>query len=169
MTIFWFVVGQVGAPGIGWCSRNLELSQKLSSLRGGDLNSAELKQIVMHTPWGGSRTLPQGCSTIWFLLLYFCIPSLPWLITLWIWPVELREGQQSWMKAIFYQQETSDTERICVLEPQVDCTLSIQGVGWWWLWLFPAKIGHSPAPVGKLDTELEIFLSPKPWIWVLYN
>ena len=32
----------------------------------------------------------------WLLLLCFCIPSLPWLATVWICPLELREGLGGW-------------------------------------------------------------------------
>ena len=70
-----------------------------------------LKGIVMYTPWGGTRTLPQG-HTIFklflLLLLYFCICSLPCL--------KLRESQGGCIKPISYKQETGDTERIYIQE-----------------------------------------------------
>ena len=47
--------------------------------------------------WGGTRTLPQGCTIVsWLPLPCFCIPSLPRLTTLWIRPLELREGHGGW-------------------------------------------------------------------------
>ena len=64
----------------------------------------------------GTRTLSQGCTTIWLFLLCFCIPSLPWLAIVWIHPLELREGQGGWMKPISYRQETENTEQICTPE-----------------------------------------------------
>ena len=61
---------------------------------GGGLSSAEeLKDITMYIPWGGTRTLPQGCTVVsWLLLPCLCIPCLPWLVTIWICPLEFREG-----------------------------------------------------------------------------
>ena len=47
--------------------------------------------------WGGTRTLPQGCTIVsWLLLPCLCIPSLPWLATVQICPLELREGPGVW-------------------------------------------------------------------------
>ena len=61
--------------------------------------------IVMHIPWGGTRTLPQGCTTVsWLFLPCLCIPSLPWLATVWTCLLELREGHGSWMKPISCNQ-----------------------------------------------------------------
>ena len=48
-------------------------------------------------PWGGTRTMPQGCTTVsWLLLPCLCIPSLPWLATVLICPLKLREGHEGW-------------------------------------------------------------------------
>ena len=81
-------------------------------LGGGFSSAEELKDIVIYIPWGGTRTLPRGCTIVsWLLLPCFCIPSLPWLATVWICPLELREGQGGWMKPISYKQEAGDTER----------------------------------------------------------
>ena len=45
-------------------------------------STEELKDIVMCIPWGGTRTLPQGCTIVsWLFLPFLCIPSLPWLAT----------------------------------------------------------------------------------------
>ena len=53
----------------------------------------ELKDIVMCIPYGRTRTLPQGCTIVsWLLLLCLCVPSLPCLATVWICPLGLREG-----------------------------------------------------------------------------
>ena len=42
----------------------------------------KLNYIVMCIPWGATRTLPQGCTTVsWLLLPCLCIPSLTWLAT----------------------------------------------------------------------------------------
>ena len=67
--------------------------------------------------WVGTRTLSQGCTTIWLFLLCFWIPSLPWLAIVWIHPSKLREGQGGWMKPISYRQEMENTEQICTPEP----------------------------------------------------
>ena len=51
----------------------------------------------MCIPWGGTRTLPQGCTVVsWLLLSCLCFPSLPWLATVRICPLELREGHGGW-------------------------------------------------------------------------
>ena len=52
-----------------------------------------IKDIVMCVPWGGTRTLPQSCTIIsWLLLPWLLILSLPGLATFWIWPSEPRDG-----------------------------------------------------------------------------
>ena len=51
----------------------------------------------MYIPWGGTRTLPQGCTVVSGLLfLWPCIPSLPWLVSAGICPLELRQGHGAW-------------------------------------------------------------------------
>ena len=51
----------------------------------------------MYIPWGGTRTLPQGCTVVSGLLfLWPCIPSLPWLVSAGICPLELRQGHGGW-------------------------------------------------------------------------
>ena len=64
---------------------------------GGFSSAEELKDIIMCIPWGGTRTLPQGCTIVsWLLLPCHCIPSLPWLATVWMCPLELRDGHGGW-------------------------------------------------------------------------
>ena len=94
-TFFWLVGGEV----TGRCSRNLVLSLKLpSSIWAGTfVPTEELKDIVMYIPWRGTRTLPHHWTIVSLLLLLcFCIPSLPWWATIWIFPLELKEGQGGW-------------------------------------------------------------------------
>ena len=101
-TFFWLVAGEV----TGRSSWNLVLSLKLPSSTWVPalVFAEELKDIVMYIPWGGTRTLPQGCTIFsWLLLLCFCIPSLLWLAAVWICLLELREGQGGWMKPISYK------------------------------------------------------------------
>ena len=108
VTFFWPVGGDV----TWWCSRNLVLSLKLPSSTWvrALVPAEELKDIVMYIPWGGTRILPQGCTIVsWLLPPSFCIPSLPWLATVWICPLEFREGQRGWIKPISYKQEMGDT------------------------------------------------------------
>ena len=98
-----------GGEVTGQCSRDLVFRLKLPSSTwvGALVPAEELKGIVMYNLLGGTRTLPQGCTIVsWLFLLCFCIPSLPWLATVWICPLELREGQGVWMKPICYKQET---------------------------------------------------------------
>ena len=59
--------------------------------------------------WGWTRTLPLGCTSVfWLLLMSFCSRFLPWLAAVWIHPLEFRELQGGWMKPISYKQETGD-------------------------------------------------------------
>ena len=68
-----------------------------------------------------------------FYSLYHCFLTappvsafLPWWATVWICHVELWEGQESGMKAVFKKQETGDTERICTQETHTEiCLVSI--------------------------------------------
>ena len=85
---------------IGWCWGNRAVLQEScvqSEVTILHLNGSS-KALLCIFLWVGTRTLPQGCTTIWLLLLCFCIPSLPWLATVWVYPLELREGQGGWMK-----------------------------------------------------------------------
>ena len=53
----------------------------------------DMYQMVMHIPSGGTRTLPHYCSIVsWLPFLCFCIPSVLLLVTVWIFPLELRES-----------------------------------------------------------------------------
>ena len=151
---------------IGWWWGNRALCQEscpqpevtIFHLGGAPSSAEELKDIVMHTPWGGTRTLCQGCSTTWLLLPCFCIPSsLPRLATVWICPLELRKDQGGWMKPT---NKNQGTQKGFVLQsPTEHCSVSIQGNRQQWLWSLPAKMGHSPASIWRIITELEIFLS----------
>ena len=81
-------------------------------------SSEELKDIIMHIPWGGTRILPQGCTIVsWLFLPCFCVPSLSWLTTIWLCVLEICKGQRGWMKPIFYDQEMRDTEMACIQKP----------------------------------------------------
>ena len=47
--------------------------------------------------WIHIYNLPQGCTIVsWLLLSCLCVPSLPWLATVHICPLELREGPGGW-------------------------------------------------------------------------
>ena len=84
----------------------------------GGLSSCRKTQILLCIPWGGTRTLPQGCTIVsWLFLPCFCILSLPWLATVWTCPLELRESHEGWMKPIFYRQEMEETERFVPESP----------------------------------------------------
>ena len=51
----------------------------------------------MCIPWGETRTLLYHCVIVsWLFLLCFCIPSPLWLASIWICPLELREGLGGW-------------------------------------------------------------------------
>ena len=111
---------------IGWWRGNREALQEscaqpevtILNLGGGFSSAEELNSIVVYIPWGGTRTLPQACTIVsWLLLPPFCIRCLPGLATVWIYFLKLREGHGSWVKPIFYKQETKDTKRICTRDP----------------------------------------------------
>ena len=63
VTFFWLVGGEVTGRG----SRNLVLSLKLpsSTWLGALVLADKLKDIVTYIPWEGTRTLPQGCTTVY--------------------------------------------------------------------------------------------------------
>ena len=133
-TLFCLVGGEV----TGWCSRNRALSLKPTLLLGGGLSSPEeLRDNALCIPRGGTRTLPQGCTIVsWLLLPCVCIPSLSWLADVWICPLELRESPGGWKKPISYKRETNEeregrevnTERIFSWEgPTGLCFISGSG------------------------------------------
>ena len=69
-----------------------------------------MHQIVLCVPWGGTRTLPQGCTIAsWLFLLWFFTLSLPWSATVYICPLELKEGLGG-RNFSSYKQKTGDTE-----------------------------------------------------------
>ena len=63
--------------------------------------------------WWGNRTLSKAALDSFFLASH---PSLPWLTTAWICPLELREGHRGWMKAVPVTKEMRDIES-CAQEP----------------------------------------------------
>ena len=79
-----------------------------------------------HIPWGGTRPLHSGSAFVsWLFLPCLCIPSLPWLVTIWICPLELMEGQGGWMQPVSYKQEMEDTERIYTQEKSTGSLLHL--------------------------------------------
>ena len=112
---FWFVL----VWGLRACGQH---AVNFSHLMGVSVSAKQLRDIVLCIPWGGTRTLPQGCAIVsWLFLLCFCIPSLPWLATVWKCPLELREGLGGWMKPISCNQRMRDTERLlCPGAPRLD-------------------------------------------------
>ena len=93
------------------------IKQLTSSIWWGFSSAEELKDIVMCVPWGGTRTLPQGCTIVsWLFLPCFCMPSLPWLATVWTCPLELREGHGGW--SLFLTNKKWGTQKdFCAQEP----------------------------------------------------
>ena len=71
----------------------------------------------MCIPWGGSRTLSQGCTLVSGLLLpCLCIPSLLRLATVWSCPLELREGHAGW--SLFLTNKQQGIQKgFCAQEP----------------------------------------------------
>ena len=94
---------------------------------GGGLSSAEeLKDIVMCIPWGGTRTLPQGCTIVsWLLLPGLCTPSLPWVAMVSTYPLDLREGQGGWMKTFLTNKKWGTQKGLCNQDdPTESCSVS---------------------------------------------
>ena len=53
--------------------------------------------IVTYIPWRGIRALLFCCIIVpWLLFLCLCMLSLPWLDTVWVFSLELREGLGDW-------------------------------------------------------------------------
>ena len=70
----------------------------------------------MCIPWSGTRTQPQGRTIVsWLLLPCLCIPSLPWLATVQICPLELREGHGGW--SLFPTRNRGTWKGFCAQEP----------------------------------------------------
>ena len=89
----------------------------MSSIYWGFSSSEELKD----TPEGGTRTLSQGCTVIsWLLLSWLCIPSFPWLATVWtVWMALWNRRKIMEAGTGSYKWETGDTERLwCPGSPQ---------------------------------------------------
>ena len=68
--------------------------------------------------------LPQGCTIVsWLFLLCFCIPFPDKQV--WIRPLELKEGQERWMKPISYKEETGGLGKDLYQEgPTGSCSIS---------------------------------------------
>ena len=126
--------GFVTLIGWWWCNRTVLQESCAHSdvtilrLGGGPSSVEDLKDIVTHISFlRGTRTLSEGCATLWLFLLCFCIPSLPWLTIVWIHPLELREGQGVWRKSISYRQEKENREqnRSVLQTPTESCSVLI--------------------------------------------
>ena len=75
----------------------------------------ELKDIVMCIPWGGTSTLPQGCSLVSWLLLS-CLPSLISGCSDLLFETQ---GSSRRLESTPYKQEMGETERLlCPGAPQ---------------------------------------------------
>ena len=99
--------------GSWWWTGKPDVLQSMGSQRVGHNWATELNWLRRN------RDPAPGCIMISQLLfLNLCIPSLPWLATFWTWPLELKKGQGGWMKPISYKQETGDTERFWIQDPQ---------------------------------------------------
>ena len=68
---FWLVGGEL----TGWYFWNLGLSLKLSSSTwvGALIPTEERQDILVYFTWGGSRTLPHGCTIVSWLLLFISV------------------------------------------------------------------------------------------------
>ena len=104
----------------------------------------ELKNSFMCIPWGKTWILSQGCTIVSSLLLSgLCIPSLPWLATVWTYLLELRRGHGGWN--LFPTNRKWETQKnflaqkphrvllgfMFLVSPETDCFFLN------WLW-FPA-------------------------------
>ena len=71
------------------------------------------------------------------------------------------------MKPIPNKQQGTK-KRLVLWTPREFCSVSVQNTGRRRLWPPSAKMGHSCAPIWRIDTELEILLSSKSGMCVLY-
>ena len=95
----------------------LSLKLPFSSWVGVLVHVPDLRDSATYIPWGETRALTYlGSSVSWQLLLCFYIPSLAWMATVWICPLEHRGGHGGWMNPNSYKEELEDIERICIQE-----------------------------------------------------
>ena len=121
----------------------------------------EFKDIVMHISLSSNQDPVWRLYQPLIVFFCFCIPSLPWLVIVWIHPLEFREGQGCWMKPISYRQEMENTEQICTPEPhRVLLSFNLGNRATTTVITF-VKMGHRTASAWRRDTELEVFLSSK--------
>ena len=63
-------------------------------------------------PLKGTRILPQGWTSVsWLLLPCLCIPSPPWLATVWNCPLKFREGHRGWNLFLFRGRRKTSVPR----------------------------------------------------------
>lgn len=127
----YLLIGWWAALEIRWCSQESATARFYPSRVGTSILQKSRNKQFITTSLRRSQDLPQGCTTV-VLLLYFCIPSLPWLITL-----NLTCENSGKVNGAEWNLSKNNDRRFTVLGPK--CASSIQGMGWWWLWPFPAK------------------------------
>ena len=78
-------------------------------------------------PLKGTRILPQGWTIVsWLLLPCLCIPSPPWLATVWNCPLKLWEGHRGWN--LFLKNKNQGMQKdFCTQEPHRVLLSSIFG------------------------------------------
>ena len=118
-TFFWWVGGeesgsQLHQPSLvptGLGSTSLWAARSCLLPPGGGFGICRMAQSYFSVhPWRGTRTLPQGRTVVSCLFLpYLRIPSLPWLASVWICSLELREGHGGWMKPVSCNQKMRGT------------------------------------------------------------
>lgn len=92
-------------------------------LVGGFSSVEELRDIVICIPGGGTRTLPQSCTIVsWLLLSLLCIPSLSWLTT--VWTCSLEPQERSWRLDLFPKNKKWGDTGLCDQNPKEPCLVS---------------------------------------------
>ena len=154
----------VGGEVTGWCFRNVGLSLKLPSSTWAGVpflqkNSKMLCILLEEEPGPCPKAAPPLIAPP--LVLH----PLPFLISNCLNLPFGTQGRSSRLNEAYSLQTRNGTQKGFILwSPTESCAVSIQGTGGQRLWPLPAKMGHSPASVWRIDTELEKFPSSKSWM-----
>ena len=117
VTFFWLVGGKATTTRVVLSASCAQPEAIILHLGGGPSSVEELKNIVTHIFLSRNQ---DPASRLYHHLIappLFLYP-LPSLISSYLnHPLELREGQEGWMKPRSYKKEMENTEQICTLQP----------------------------------------------------
>ena len=100
-----------------------QVANTLHLLGGGVTFIDELKAIVMCITWGGTGTLPQGCTLVsWLLFPCLGILFLSWLVTVQTCPLGFKEAHRGW--SLFPTNRNGGQKGSVPRIPTVSCLVS---------------------------------------------